>query len=85
MVDYAHKFYVRVHVTVNTILDDKELVEAQKLIQNLYEIGVDAIIVQDMGIFELAKRGELPPIELHASTQCDNRTLEKAKFFDNLG
>lgn len=85
IVDYAHKFYVRVHVTVNTILDDKELFEAQKLIQNLYDIGVDAIIVQDMGIFKLAIDGKLPPIELHASTQCDNRTLKKAKFFDKLG
>ena len=85
IVDYAHKFYVRVHVTINTILDDNELIEAKNLIQKLYDIGVDAIIFQDMGIFELAKRGKLPPIELHASTQCDNRTLEKAKFFDNLG
>ena len=85
IVDYAHKFYVRVHVTVNTILDDKELIEAQKLIQNLYEIGIDAIIVQDMGIFKLALEGKLPPIELHASTQCDNRKLEKAQFFDKLG
>ncbi len=85
IVEYAHKFYVKVHVTVNTILDDKELVQAQKLIQKLYEIGVDAIIVQDMGIFELAIEGKLPPIELHASTQCNNRTLEKVKFFDNLG
>lgn len=85
IVNYAHKFYVRVHVTVNTILTDKELVQAKNLIQQLYDIGVDAIIVQDMGIFELAKQGKLPPIELHASTQCDNRTLEKAKFFDNLG
>ena len=85
IVDYAHKFYVRVHVTVNTILNDKELTEAQKLIQNLYDIGVDAVIVQDMGIFKLAIEGKLPPIELHASTQCDNRTLKKVQFFDKLG
>ena len=85
IVDYAHKFYVRVHVTINTILNDEELIQAKELIQKLYDIGVDAIIVQDMGIFELAKQGKLPPIELHASTQCDNRTLKKAKFFDNLG
>ena len=85
IVDYAHKFYVKVHVTVNTILTDEELVEAQKLIQNLYDIGVDAIIVQDMGIFKLAVEGKLPPIALHASTQCDNRTLEKVKFFDEMG
>lgn len=85
IVDFAHKFYVRVHVTVNTILTDKELNDAQKLIQKLYDIGVDAIIVQDTGIFELAVEGKLPPIEFHASTQCDNRTLDKVKFFDNLG
>ena len=85
IVDYAHKFYVRVHVTVNTILTDDELSDAKKLIQDLYNIGVDAIIVQDMGIFKSALDGELPPIELHASTQCDNRTLEKIKFFDKLG
>ena len=77
IVDYAHKFYVKVHVTVNTILTDSELIEAGKLIQSLYEIGVDAIIVQDMGIFKLALDGKLPPIALHASTQCDNRGLDK--------
>lgn len=85
IVDYAHKFYVKVHVTINTILDNNELVEAQKLIQKLYNIGVDAIIVQDMGIIELAIKGKLPPIVIHASTQCDNRTLDKVKFFENIG
>lgn len=85
IVDYAHKFYVRVHVTINTILTDDELKKAEKLINQLYKMGVDAIIVQDMGILKLAIDGKLPPIELHMSTQCDNRTLEKVKFFDNLG
>lgn len=85
IVDYAHKFYVKVHVTVNTILTDDELVKAKELIQKLYDIGVDAIIVQDMGIFKLAIDNELPPIALHASTQCDNRDLEKVKFFDDMG
>ena len=85
IVDYAHKFYVRVHVTINTILTDDELKKAEKLINQLYEMGVDAIIVQDMGILKLAIDCKLPPIELHMSTQCDNRTLEKVKFFDNLG
>lgn len=85
IVDYAHKFYVRVHVTINTILNNEELIEAQNLIKQLYNIGVDAIIVQDMGIFQLALNGKLPPIELHASTQCDNRSLEKIKFFDKIG
>ena len=85
IVDYAHKFYVKVHVTVNTVLTDDELFQAKELIQKLYDIGVDAVIVQDMGIFKLALDGELPLIVLHASTQCDNRTLEKVKFFDNMG
>ena len=85
IVDYAHKFNVKVHVTLNTILTDDELKEAEKLIHKLYEIGVDALIVQDMGILELAIEGKLPPVELHASTQCNNRTLEKVKFFQNTG
>lgn len=85
VVDYAHKFYARVHVTINTILTDEELEKAKDLIKNLYEIGVDAIIVQDMGILKLAIEGELPPIQIHASTQCDNRTLERVKFFEQLG
>ena len=85
VVEFAHKFYVKVHVTINTILSDKEILQAKELIKKLYEIGVDAIIVQDMGILELAIRGELPPIPIHASTQCDNRTAEKVKFFDDVG
>ena len=85
IVDYAHKFYVKVHVTVNTILTDDEILKAKELIQKLYDIGVDAIIVQDMGIFKLAIDNKLPPIALHASTQCDNRDLEKVKFFDDMG
>lgn len=85
IVHYAHKFNVKVHVTMNTILSDDELNKAAELIKKLYEIKVDAIIVQDMGIFELAIEGKLPPIEIHASTQCDNRTLEKVKFFQNIG
>ncbi|MFI3300289.1 MAG: U32 family peptidase [Candidatus Gastranaerophilales bacterium] len=85
VVDYAHKFYAKVHVTINTILTDEELLQAKELIHKLYEIGVDAIIVQDMGILELAMRNELPPIAIHMSTQCDNRTLEKAEFFKSVG
>ena len=85
IVDYAHKFYVKVHVTVNTILKDSELKAVQELIQNLYDIGVDAIIVQDMAIFELAIEEKIPPIVIHASTQCDNRSLDKVKFFQKIG
>ncbi len=85
IVDYAHKFYVKVFVTLNTILTDDELLQAKELIHKLYEIGVDALIVQDFGILELAKNGELPPIPLHASTQCNNRDFEKVDFFKELG
>ena len=85
LVNYAHKFYVRVHVVINTILNDNELGQAVKLVEKLYNIGVDAIIIQDMGLMKAAIEGKLPPIQIHASTQCDNRTLEKVKFFDNLG
>lgn len=85
VVDYAHKFYAKVHVTINTILTDKELKEAEVLIHKLYDIGVDAIIVQDMGILKLAADGKLPPIAIHASTQCDNRDLEKVLFFEKTG
>ena len=85
LVDYAHKYYVRVHVTINTILNDNELRKAKELIFKLYDIGVDAIIIQDFGLLELANKGLLPPIQIHMSTQCDNRTLEKAKFFDSIG
>ena len=83
--EHAHKFNVKVHVTVNTILDDNELEQAKKLITALWEIGVDAIIVQDMGILQALIDKEIPPIPIHASTQCDNRNLEKVKFFDNIG
>lgn len=85
IVDYAHKFYVKIYCTVNTILDDNEILKAKELINKLYHLGVDGIIIQDMGILELAINGELPPIPLYASTQCDNRNLEKVKFFEQIG
>ena len=85
LVNYAHLFNVRIHVVINTILNNEELNKAINLVENLYNIGVDAIIVQDMGLLKAAIDGKLPPIEIHASTQCNTRTLEKAKFFDSLG
>lgn len=85
LVNYAHKFYVRVHVTINTILNNGELQQAIELVKALYSIGVDAIIVQDMGLIKAAIDGKIPPVQIHASTQCNNRTLEKAKFFDDIG
>lgn len=81
LVDFAHLYNVKIYVTVNTILDNKEIKEAEKLINELYKIGVDALIIQDMGLLEL----NLPDIELHASTQCNIRTVEKVKFFENIG
>ncbi len=81
VVDYAHKFYVKVYVTINTILDNNEIIQAVKLIGKLNDIGVDAIIIQDMGLLEQ----KLPSLPLIASTQCNNRTLEKVKFLENIG
>jgi putative protease len=78
---YAHKFNARVYVTINTILKDSELEEVQALIWDLYHAGADAIIIQDMGILQL----DLPPIALHASTQMDNRTVEKVQFLEQTG
>ena len=85
LVNYAHKFYVSVHVVINTILNNEELNRAVKMVNDLSAIGVDAIIVQDMGLLKAAIEGKIPPIQLHMSTQCDNRTFEKVKFFDNVG
>ena len=78
---YAHRFAAKVFVTVNTIIYDDELESTQQLIQQLYDVGVDAILVQDMGILRLS----LPPISLHASTQTDNRTAEKVRWLRDQG
>ena len=79
--DYAHQFAVKVYVTVNTIIFDEELETTEQLIHQLADIGVDAILVQDMGILRM----NLPPIALHASTQTDNRTVEKVRWLAGLG
>ena len=81
LVDYAHQFAAKVYVTINTILTDEELVEAEQLIWKLYEIHVDALLVQDVGLLKL----NLPPIPLHASTQMDNRTVEKVQTLQRYG
>lgn len=78
---YAHRFWCRVFVTLNTIIYDNELPDVERLIRQLYEIGVDAIIIQDMGILEL----NLPPIAIHASTQMHNYSPERIRFLDQLG
>ena len=71
LVQYAHLFHAKVYVTVNTILKDEELDQTKQMIEELYRMGVDALIVQDMALMEM----DLPPIPLHASTQMDNRTV----------
>ena len=81
LVEHAHLYNARIYVTVNTILKEEELKETERMIWELYRIGVDALIVQDMGITRL----NLPPIPLHGSTQMDNRTPEKVRFLADAG
>lgn len=81
LVEFAHRYRARIFVTINTILHDAELEPARRLIHELYDSGVDALIVQDMGILEM----DIPPIQLHASTQCDIRSVEKARFLADSG
>lgn len=81
VVNFAHKFHARVYVTVNTVIYEEELKDVETLCWHLYRIGVDALIVQDMALLRL----NLPPIALHASTQCDIRTPEKAEFLEKVG
>ncbi len=81
LIKYAHQYWAKVFITMNTILYDNELKEAEALIHKLYELGADALIIQDMGILEM----NLPPIELHASTQTHNFDLEKIQFLEKAG
>ncbi|OZA14875.1 MAG: protease [Hydrogenophilales bacterium 17-62-8] len=81
LVTHAHRYNARVFATINTILRDDELEPARQQVWQLYEAGVDALIIQDMGLLEL----DLPPIQLHASTQTDIRTPEKARFLQDVG
>jgi collagenase-like PrtC family protease len=81
LVRYAHLFKAQVFVVINTILYDKELEDCKKLIYELYDIGVDALIVQDMAILEM----DLPPIVIHASTQANNRDPKHVKFLADAG
>ncbi|MDE2617913.1 MAG: U32 family peptidase [Burkholderiales bacterium] len=81
LVRHAHRYNSRIFVTLNTILRDDELEPARKLAWQLYDAGVDALIIQDMGLLEI----DLPPIQLHASTQTDIRTPEKARFLQDAG
>lgn len=81
VVEAAHPFGVKVYATVNTLVYNDEVEEVERLIWRLYRAGVDALIVQDMGVLRM----NLPPIALHASTQCDVRTPEKARFLADVG
>lgn len=79
--DYAHRFGAKVYVAINTLLHEEEREQARLLAWDLYRAGADALIIQDMVFLEM----ELPPIPLHASTQMDNRTIEKAIQLKELG
>jgi len=79
--DFAHRFRAKVFVALNTILHDDELEGGRQLAWELYDAGADALIIQDMGLLEM----DLPPIQLHASTQTDNRNPAKVKFLEDAG
>ena len=78
---YAHKYWARVYVALNTLLYDNEFPKVLRLISQLYEAGIDGLIVQDMGLLEC----DLPPLPLIASTQTHNITPEKVAFLENVG
>jgi collagenase-like PrtC family protease len=78
---HAHRFGAKIFVTLNTILRDDELEPARRMAWDVYNAGADVLIVQDMGLLEI----DLPPIQLHASTQTDIRTVEKARFLQDAG
>lgn len=81
LVRFAHKFRARIYVTVNTLVYDNEQEQVRRLVWDLYRAGVDALIVQDMSLLCM----DIPPIALHASTQCDTRTVAKARFLQDVG
>ena len=81
LVTHAHRYDARVLVALNTLLRNEDLETARRLVHQIYDAGADALIVQDMGLLEL----DLPPIQLHASTQCDIRTPKKARFLADTG
>lgn len=81
LITYAHRYYAKVYLALNTIIYEHELEDARKLATQAYNIGCDALIVQDMALFEM----DLPPIPLHASTQTNSLDVEKVKFLENVG
>lgn len=81
VVAYAHPYHVEVLVTLNTLLHDDEFEAAVSMAHDLYSIGVDALIIQDLRLLDYP----LPPIRLHASTQCDNRTVQQVQYLESKG
>lgn len=81
LIQYAHLYYARVYVALNTILTDRELPEALEIIREVFQLGADGLILQDLGLLEM----DLPPIPLIASTQMHNNTPEKVQFLEALG
>lgn len=81
LVEFAHIYGVKIYVAINTIIKESELPEVEALITGLYRASVDAIIIQDLGILKL----NIPPIAIHASTQCNSQTPQKVGFLQQLG
>jgi 23S rRNA 5-hydroxycytidine C2501 synthase len=81
LVQYAHKYWAKVYVTLNTLLTDSEIPVAVSLVKNLYQVGIDALIIQDTGLLEC----DLPPIPLFASTQMHNNSAERVRFLEQVG
>ncbi len=84
VIEYAHKFWAKVFITVNTILTDDELESAVELVKALDKLNADAILVQDMGLLKRLAELKLS-IPIHMSTQCDNREIEKISYFNKIG
>ena len=81
LIRYAHRYWARVYITLNTILYDSELEDARSMISELYDAGADALIIQDMGLLEL----DLPSIPLFASTQTHNYHVDRIQFLERVG
>ena len=81
LIQHAHLFGAKIYITLNTLLFDHEIKQANRLIHDVYKLGADAVIIQDMGLLET----DLPPIPIHASTQTDNRTADKVLFLEAVG
>ena len=81
LIRHAHLYYAKVYVALNTILTDRELAESLDIIREVYQLGADALIIQDVGLLEL----DLPPIPLIASTQMHNNTAGKVRFLEAVG